>query len=414
MRKIFKKIITAVASAAMLAGLVAGVPSMEAKAATDVKLYVNVDDPESYGVNVWGGSSAVTGGEDVMCWGTQPKPSLIPGTGDKAGWGYVTLNDSSETQGIQFVKGSDVLNGNVWNATIASLGLTEAYYDVTSAKWYKDILLTQEVVSPTLDDIYFVAGAEGLVGADWAATDPKGEMTAKGDVFSVTYENIAAGKYAYKVLQDPADFGWDNAYTVESEGEKTSANGSIVVDNDGSTVTISINKNTKIVEVEVVEVSAPGEVETPPETTAPETTAPETIAEKNVTIKVTLDSSIAWEKVFLYAWNGGDNNEWPGVELVKDGDVYSVTIPVTHAKMNMIINNGDGEQTIDIEDIDVTGDAVEITVGAKNADGKYEATTPQAAAAPKTADSTNIALIIAVMAAMGCVVVATSKKKANR
>ena len=288
-------------------------------------------------------------------------------------------------------------------------------------------------------DTYHVAGAEGLTGVNW---DPaENQMTANGDgTFTKVFENVAKGTYEFKIVTNGA---WDNGeYNLEGDASSGGANAEVTVDADGSTVTVTFDGEKASVNVEAggaapggnedetpapgsgedeTPAPGPGEDETPapetpaPETPAPETPAPETTAEKNVTIKVTLDSSIAWEKAFLYAWNGEDNNTWPGVELVKDGDVYSVTIPVTHAKMNMIINNGDGEQTIDIEGIDVTGDAVEITVGAKNADGKYEATTPQAAAAPKTADSTNIALIIAVMAAMGCAVVAVStKKKANR
>ena len=267
-------------------------------------------------------------------------------------------------------------------------------------------------------DTYHVAGDIGLTGVAW---DPaENQMTDNDDgTFTKVFENVAKGTYEFKIVTNGA---WDNGeYNLEGDASSGGANAEVTVDADGSTVTVTFDGEKASVNVEAGG-AAPGgnEDETPApgpgedETPAPETPAPETTAEKNVTIKVTLDSSIAWEKAFLYAWNGEDNNTWPGVELVKDGDVYSVTIPVTHAKMNMIINNGDGEQTIDIEGIDVTGDAVEITVGAKNADGKYEATTPQAAAAPKTADSTNIALIIAVMAAMGCVVVATSKKKANR
>ena len=267
-------------------------------------------------------------------------------------------------------------------------------------------------------DTYHVAGDIGLTGVAWEPAE--NQMTDNDDgTFTKVFENVAKGTYEFKIVTNGA---WDNGeYNLEGDASSGGSNATVTVDADGSTVTVTFDGEKASVNVEAGG-AAPGgnEDETPApgsgedETPAPETPAPETTAEKNVTIKVTLDSSIAWEKAFLYAWNGEDNNTWPGVELVKDGDVYSVTIPVTHAKMNMIINNGDGEQTIDIEGIDVTGDAVEITVGAKNADGKYEATTPQAAAAPKTADSTNIALIIAVMAAMGCAVVAVStKKKAN-
>lgn len=85
----------------------------------------------------------------------------------------------------------------------------------------------------------------------------------------------------------------------------------------------------------------------------------------------------------------------------------------------MIINNGDGEQTVDIVGLDVTGDTVEITVTAdKNEDGKYVATSSQQTAAPTpaptTADATPVAAAVAAVVLMGLAVVVLNTKKANR
>lgn len=409
MRKIFKKIVTVVAAAAMMVGTIAGMPTTEAKAAENVKLYVNVAGPTEYGVNVWGSNGVTaTGGPDVVCWGDQNKPSLLEGSGDYAGWGYITVSNSADLGGVQFVKGSDVLSGgNVWNATIASLNLTEAFYDQATSKWYKDKALTQEVVAPTLDDIYYVAGAQALVGAEWAATDAKGLMTADGENFSITFTGIAKGSYEFKVLQDPADFGWDNSYVTEVTAE--GGNGLVTVATDNSKVTISINKTTKKVTTTVV--APTGEVQEP-ETT----TAAETVASHNVTVKVTVDSSLAWEKVYLYSWtDAGNNGEWPGTEMTKDGDVYTVTLSdIDAATMNMIVNNGDGKQTIDISNISVAGDTVEINVTAQtDAEGKYVATSSQQATVT-TADTTPVVAVVVAMAVLGLAVVAMNAKKVNR
>lgn len=110
--------------------------------------------------------------------------------------------------------------------------------------------------------------------------------------------------------------------------------------------------------------------------------------------------------------------------MTKDGDVYTYTLEdVDVSAYNMIINNGDGEQTVDIVGLDVTGDTVEITVTAdKNEDGKYVATssqqtvapTPAPTPAPTTADATPVAAAVVAVVLMGFAVVVLNTKKANR
>lgn len=416
MRKIFKKIVTVVAAAAMMVGTIAGMPTTEAKAATNVVLNFKLPSDwtaDTTGVNIWGGAAITDSTGEVnkpAAWGAGTLPKVNDAG---SGWVSVTIDDASKVQGIQFVstdyaafKEAPDDDGNLWNATINSLELTSAYYDTDSKKWYKDAALTQEVVAPTLDDIYYVAGAQALVGADWAATDAKGLMTADGDNFSITFTGIAKGSYEFKVLQDPADFAWDNAYVGEV---KAGDNGLVTVATDNSKVTISINKTTKVVTTTVV--APTGEVQEP-ETT----TAAETVASHNVTVKVTVDSSLAWEKVYLYSWtDAGNNGEWPGTEMTKDGDVYTLTLSdVDTATMNMIVNNGDGKQTIDISNISVAGDTVEINVTAQtDAEGKYVATSSQQATVT-TADTTPVVAVVVAMAVLGLAVVAMNAKKVNR
>lgn len=60
-----------------------------------------------------------------------------------------------------------------------------------------------------------------------------------------------------------------------------------------------------------------------------------------------------WSKVYLYAWNGNENNgSWPGVQLTEkatgsDGkEVYTAEFDLDFN--NIIFNNGSGEQTVDI------------------------------------------------------------------
>lgn len=426
MRKIFKKVVTAVASLAMMAGLVAGMPTMETKAATNVKLYFKVADATNYGVNVWTDVTA-TGGPAVNTWQNeggswQTGPSLIA---DGSDWGYVTIDDTSKVQGLQVVKSGTALeaagNNNIWNATIAALGLNEAYFDSASGKWYKEKACTNEVVAPTLDDVYYVLGDTGLTGVNWG-NGPEGTTPASGKmvegangVFTKTFDGIAKGEYQFKVLQDPADFGWDHAYVTDPAN--VHGNGFVTVAADNSKVTITIDKATK--KVKATSVAPSGEVAIQPTTPAP-TPTPAPVAAHNVTVKVKV--AAGWEKAYLYVWAEGSEGAvaWPGVEMTKDGDVYTYTLEdVDVSAYNMIINNGDGEQTADIVGLDVTGDTVEITVTAdKNEDGKYIATSSQQTAAPTpaptTADATPVAAAVAAVVLMGLAVVVLNTKKANR
>ena len=436
MRKIFKKVISAVASMAMLAGMVVGVPSIEAKAAAKtVTIHVKVADATNYGVNIWGENQTVTdGGSRVNTWddghgGWQTHPSLKEDS--VAGWGKATIT-ADKLDGMQIVKEGNALladgQNNIWNNEIFSQNLSDAYFDSTTGKWYKEVSCTNEILPPTLDDIYYVYGDEGLVGANWAATDAKGLMTESNGVFSKKYDNIAAGTYHFKILQDPADFGNTNNF---HEGEGTDdgfggRNSEVVVSVANSSVTISINKTTKVVTTVVTAPSGETQATTTSATAATTTsstattqattTADPSFVAKDIKVKVKLDAAVTWDKVYLYSWNGGDkmSGDWPGTEATKEGDYYVITINAKTKYVNMIANNGSGEQTIDIENIDCSGDEVVLNVsGEKNSDGKYVGTSP-AQKTTTSGDTTPFVAIVAVLAMLGCAFVALNSKKARR
>ena len=214
MKKMIKKIAAVFMAFALVAAGMLAVNKADVKAANNVKLYFNTTDPTNYGANVWGGATP-TGGATVSTWGGgQTGPSLVVDS-EKSGWAYITIDDTSKVQGIQIVKNGSALtnsedNNNLWNAQIASQNLTEAYFDTASGKWYKEAALTNEILPPVLDDIFYVVGDTALVGENWNPTSSLGLMTETAtDVFTKTFTNVAAGTYGFKVLQDPADFAWD-------------------------------------------------------------------------------------------------------------------------------------------------------------------------------------------------------------
>ena len=240
MRKTLKKLAAGLAAAVMALGLVITNGAATVKAADPtLTLYVKIPDGSTaseYGVNVWGGATAYnTSGDTVTCWGNQEKPTCMDAGN---GFMYIYL-DSTTIEGIQFVKGSDTINNNIWNATIATLGLSAAYYDPSTSKWYKEATLTNEVAEPTLDDVFYLAGT--VPGASWTIADmPEIKAGDNDNEWVLTIEEVAADTYAYKVLQDPADFGWTYEY---GEGDLVDGNYQIVVNEDRSTVTITVTKS---------------------------------------------------------------------------------------------------------------------------------------------------------------------------
>ena len=87
---------------------------------------------------------------------------------------------------------------------------------------------------------------------------------------------------------------------------------------------------------------------------------------------------VAWEKVYVYGWVGDESMNWPGNQLFsplknKEGeDVYLIHLDAKYD--HVIINNGEGEQTVDIDLNEITIDAEHNNMyptGDKT-EGKYE------------------------------------------
>ena len=114
-----------------------------------------------------------------------------------------------------------------------------------------------------------------------------------------------------------------------------------------------------------------------------------------------------WNAVYAYTFNPELNGSWPGA-LVENG-----VIEILNVFEGLVLNNGEGQQTADIKDIDLTKEEVWITV---NADGSYTLAYEAPAGddvkpiVPDTGDDVVVVFVVMMMSA-ACAVTLLGKKK---
>lgn len=223
-----------------------------------VKLYFELPDGTTvtdWGVNVWS-NAKVTNGDTEHAF----RPSTWGTTGDKYptlladqtnnGWGYVEI--SGTIDGLQFVN-KEGKEYKCWNAQIANEGYKEAYFDPSVGKWYTSAEKTTEIKAAEIKNTFTLAGDSGLTGnSNWDAKDTRNVLlqdVSNKNKFSITFHNVAAGTYSYKILQDPENFSWDKPWGY---GEGSDGNRSVTIGAPSDvTFTIDLTDTTDAKKVEV-------------------------------------------------------------------------------------------------------------------------------------------------------------------
>ena len=181
-----------------------------------VKLYFELPDGTTvtdWGVNVWTDAKVSNGDTEhafrPSTWGTtgDKYPTLLADQTNK-GWGYVEI--SGTIDGLQFVN-KEGKEYKCWNAQIANEGYKEAYFDPSVGKWYTSAEKTKEIQKATVRDIYVISGETALTGFEWGIHN-ENSLTKDGNKYSITFTNVSAGTYSYKILQDPETCGWDKPW----------------------------------------------------------------------------------------------------------------------------------------------------------------------------------------------------------
>ncbi len=102
----------------------------------------------------------------------------------------------------------------------------------------KDEATKDETIVDEPTATYFVAGQPGLCnGVEWSPNAAENQMTYLGNgVWEITFENVAAGTYEFKVTENGS---WDVSYNLE--GVAIGANASVTVESDGASVVIGFD-----------------------------------------------------------------------------------------------------------------------------------------------------------------------------
>lgn len=218
-----------------------------------VKLYFELPNGTSVNdwcVNAWGNSVTISGDEEhkfrPSTWGAVDEehpefPALFQADDEK--WGYVTI--SGTIDGLQFVN-KEGTEYKCWNAQIANEGYKEAYFDPSVRKWYTGADKSKEIQKATVRDIYVISGETALTGFEWGIHNDN-SLTKDGNKYSITFTNVSAGTYSYKILQDPENCGWDKPW---GSGSGSGGNRSVTIEAPSDvTFTIDLTDISKNVEV---------------------------------------------------------------------------------------------------------------------------------------------------------------------
>ena len=206
-----------------------------------------------WGVNVWNSAHVIDGDTEHAFrpekWGEGVKyPTLLADQKNEK-WGYVTI--SGTIDGLQFVNKAGKPEYKCWNAQIAKEGHEEAYFDPSVEKWYTSAEKTIEIKAAEIKNTFTLAGDSGLTGnSNWDAKDTRNVLlqdVSNKNKFSITFHNVAAGTYSYKILQDPENCGWDKTW---GSGSGSGGNRSVTIEAPSDvTFTIDLTDTSKNVEV---------------------------------------------------------------------------------------------------------------------------------------------------------------------
>lgn len=218
---------------------------------------------------------------------------------------------------------------------------------------------------------YNVAGAAGLCGADWAPD--QNQMTDNGDgTWSISFKNIAAGRYEFKVVLNGT---WETEYNLEGNASLGGGNASVEVAEDNSTVVVTFDGEKASVAVNPKE---------------PEEPSPEEPGDGFVLTGTSVTMKDGGIRINVYnPWGGDDAHAVESMAPIDGAVEVSVTVKVTGLEesglgnFKMWLNGGsnvDGNNVSYWESDGSEKDGCQSTVVEVSEDGEYTVTLTSEAA----------------------------------
>lgn len=393
MRKIFKKIVTVVAAAAMMVGTIAGMPTTEAKATTSTNVVVVLpESADGYDVYLQIDPNATNG--TVTC---------TSATADPIAWGqmYTTAKEGR--------KYTATFNGEFGGGDYTSIGIVLVKNNSATGgyKYYphddRVLFNNNGTVYVAIPDV--ANGVEG-VGAWLTLTATATDPTA------ITASEVKAKIAAIGTVEYTSE---SLAKINEAEAAAASYSGATTDISNYTTLTAARARYTEL--EEAANAAAAGD------------------------LVIYTQNAQNWAKMNLYSWNGTTQffGAWPGTAMTactKNNGWFSAKFSIS-APANIIFNDGDGKQTSNITDVtagtywyvinddgtatvSTTAPAGWVDEAAANIE-KVEDTTGNTTTAPttgdttpSTGDTTPVIPVVAAIALLGLAVVIMNTKKANR
>ena len=139
--------------------------------------------------------------------------------------------------------GGDGPDGN-YVFTASADGEVTVTFDGTTVTVTGDVIVEKEKEELVINSVH-VAGTADLTGAEW---DPAANaMTAADGIYTITFENVAAGTYEFKFTANGSwDLNWASGAVMENEVvydayKNAMGNSSVVVPGNGATVTLTLD-----------------------------------------------------------------------------------------------------------------------------------------------------------------------------
>ena len=255
--KVSKKLKQIVSVILLIAMVITMLPNGQLIKAAEDGMNINIhfyDEDAAYGGKVylqyWQEEDATvsTEGELFKDWNVTRHPLISEAETEGENWYGITIQGSVE--GFQFLNtdGSEK-TGDCYQPGMKDYEGNDLYYK--NGNWYEENPVNNSSAqakdfSMEPAKVFYLVG--DIADAEWSAKSKKYPLKEQTDTtYRITLENVPAGTYSFKVLQDPYYFAWKKAFG----GTGTGGNCELTLtETSNVTLTIDTTDETRQIKVE--------------------------------------------------------------------------------------------------------------------------------------------------------------------